>query len=63
MATLFNSPEEAAVPVCHLACARSIEGETGTYLHMRTIKPPSELALDPAAGAVLFDAAARMRAI
>ncbi|MFW5876065.1 MAG: SDR family NAD(P)-dependent oxidoreductase [Myxococcota bacterium] len=56
MGRFFRSPERAAGPVSYLAAARAIEGETGIYLHMETRKPAGERALDPAAGARLWDA-------
>jgi NAD(P)-dependent dehydrogenase (short-subunit alcohol dehydrogenase family) len=62
MGLAFNSPEVAAEPVTYLACAQGIEGRTGIYLHMRTEKPCSELALEPAAGKALWDATREMAA-
>lgn len=63
MGLAFNSPEVAAEPVTYLACARSIEGRTGTYLHMLKEKPCSELALEPAAGKAVWDAAVDMASV
>ncbi len=62
MGLLFNSPEKAAEPVTYLACAKSLEGRTGTYLHMRAERPCSDLALDPAAGKALWDTTREMGA-
>jgi NAD(P)-dependent dehydrogenase (short-subunit alcohol dehydrogenase family) len=56
MKHLFRSPEEAAVPVLYLACARAIEGQTGLYLHMEHAKAPGEHARDPAFGRRLWNA-------
>ncbi|MBW2698510.1 MAG: SDR family NAD(P)-dependent oxidoreductase [Deltaproteobacteria bacterium] len=51
----FQSPAKAAAPVVHLACSRSIEGETGLYLHMLRRKDPSPEAMDPRKGALLWE--------
>ena len=53
MRTFFASPEVAARPVVHLACARELEGRTGLYWHIATEKEPSPHALDPEIGAHL----------
>ena len=63
MSLAFNSPEVAAEPVTYLACAASMEGRTGTYLHMLKEKPCSELALEPAAGKAVWDAAVDMASV
>ena len=61
MGALFNSPEKAALPVVYLACSPDLDGQTGVYLHMKQRKPPSDLALDPAHGTAVWEAAERMR--
>lgn len=53
----FQPPEKAAEPVVFLAASDLVAGRTGVYLHMRTAKDPAEAALDPTAGAGLFEAA------
>jgi len=54
MSRAFASPAHAAEPVVYLAGADEIEGETGTYLHMRRRRDPVEHALDPQNGAELW---------
>jgi NAD(P)-dependent dehydrogenase (short-subunit alcohol dehydrogenase family) len=56
----FQSPEKAAPPVVHLACARSIEGESGLYLHMLRRKDPSPEAMDPRKGALLWEKSTKL---
>jgi NAD(P)-dependent dehydrogenase (short-subunit alcohol dehydrogenase family) len=56
MERFFRSPEEAAGPVAYLACARSLDATTGTYLHFRTAKAPDAECLDDAVGERLHDA-------
>ena len=46
MGVLFAKPEKAAEPVVYLACAESIEGQTGIYLHLMTQKQPAPQARD-----------------
>ena len=42
MNTFFPSPEKAARPVIHLACAPDMDGKTGDYMHLMRFKQPSE---------------------
>ena len=54
MRAFFKAPQEAAIPVVYLACARAIDGQTGVYLHALRRRDPSPLALDRAHGARLW---------
>ena len=56
MGLLFAGPEKAARPVIHLCCADEMGKRSGVYLHMMREKKPSALAMDPAAGANLWEA-------
>jgi NAD(P)-dependent dehydrogenase (short-subunit alcohol dehydrogenase family) len=56
----FRSPEDAAEPVVYLACAPSIEGTSGRYMHMMADKAPSPLAADPEHGRRLWRESARL---
>jgi len=52
--TLFPSPEKAARPVIYLACADSVSGQSGAYMHLMRFKHPSEAAMDDdAAGRII----------
>lgn len=57
---LFAAPAIAAGPVSYLAGAGAIEGKTGLYFHRWREKAPSELALDRAFAAALWDESARV---
>jgi len=60
MKIFFRSPEAAAEPVTYLACARSIEGRTGLYLHMMREKPMSADASCPENGARIWEHSDRL---
>jgi NAD(P)-dependent dehydrogenase (short-subunit alcohol dehydrogenase family) len=60
MRAFFADPRDAAEPVVYLACARALEGRSGLYFHRWREKEPSPLALDPAFGAALRTASARV---
>ena len=60
MKIFFRSPEAAAEPVTYLACARSIEGMTGLYLHMMREKPMSADASCPENGARIWEHSDRL---
>lgn len=47
MRLFFKAPEDGAVPVVWLAASRSIEGQTGLYVHVKTAKPRAAPADDP----------------
>jgi NAD(P)-dependent dehydrogenase (short-subunit alcohol dehydrogenase family) len=49
----FASPKKAARPVVYLAASPAVEGKTGVYLHMRTLKEIDSRALDPTFGDAL----------
>lgn len=53
----FQDPHEAARPAVWLVANDGIAGETGIYLHLDQRKEPSDLVLDPAAGAALWERA------
>lgn len=53
----FQDPYSAARPVVWLATSDAIAGETGVYLHMDRRTQPSDLVLDPATGAALWERA------
>lgn len=50
----FQAPKKAAWPVIYLACSKSIEGQTGLYLHMKARKNPDPRALDRNNGELLW---------
>ncbi|MGB1062180.1 MAG: SDR family NAD(P)-dependent oxidoreductase [Ketobacter sp.] len=54
MKLLFRSPQQAAAPVCYLACGDDMASRSGVYLHMMREKQPSPLALDPSNGQRLW---------
>jgi len=60
MRGLFRSPEEAAAPVVHLACAPEIGEQTGLYLHMMKRSAPSAVAADPEVGRRVWEESARL---
>ena len=60
MKLFFLSPAKAARPVSYLCCAEDAGARSGMYLHMMREKRPSDLATDPANGARLWDASARL---
>lgn len=62
MRAFFQRPGEAARPVVFLAASRTLDGETGVYLHARRRKERGERARDPAAGARLWDESERLLA-
>jgi NAD(P)-dependent dehydrogenase (short-subunit alcohol dehydrogenase family) len=51
---LFKKPEDGAVPVVWLACARPVEGRTGLYVHVKNEKARAAQADDPKNGAALW---------
>lgn len=51
---LFKAPEDGAVPIVWLSCARPIEGETGLYVHVKNTKKRAEQADDPRNGEALW---------
>jgi NAD(P)-dependent dehydrogenase (short-subunit alcohol dehydrogenase family) len=51
---LFKKPEDGAVPVVWLACARPVEGRTGLYVHVKNEKSRAAQADDPKNGAALW---------
>jgi NAD(P)-dependent dehydrogenase (short-subunit alcohol dehydrogenase family) len=53
----FQDPYKAARPVVWLAANAGIAGQTGIYLHLDQRKAPSDLVLDVATGAALWDRA------
>ncbi len=55
MRAFFRSPEDAAAPVVYLACARRLDRETGSYLHVLEEKPPDDECLDAATGDALYE--------
>jgi len=50
----FQSPYKAALPVVYLASSSEVVGKSGMYLHLKTEKPASDSAIDPAQGAMLW---------
>lgn len=54
MARFFRSPQDAAQPIVYLSCARSLEGQTGRYMHLMCEKPAGEASLDPRTGSMLM---------
>ena len=50
----FKRPEEGAVPVVWLACARPAVGRTGLYVHVKNEKPRAAQANEPTNGAALW---------
>lgn len=54
MNAFFPSPEKAARPVIHLACAPDLDGQTGSYMHLMRFKDPSEPAQNDADAARVF---------
>jgi NAD(P)-dependent dehydrogenase (short-subunit alcohol dehydrogenase family) len=55
MRVFFSSPARAARPIEYLACARSLEGHTGRYMHMMRDKEPAAQARDAAIGRRLWE--------
>ena len=56
MRRFFKPAPEGAVPIVWLAASRSIEGETGLYVHVKTRKERDPRASDPRTGRRLWDA-------
>jgi NAD(P)-dependent dehydrogenase (short-subunit alcohol dehydrogenase family) len=54
MALFFQTPEKASIPVDYLVASGEMGGKTGEYMHMLRIKDPSEAAMDPDNGALLW---------
>ena len=54
MALFFQDPMKAAEPVLHLACSVEMGHSTGGYLHMMRSKKPSEEAMNPRNGELLW---------
>lgn len=52
---LFKKPEDGAVPVVWLACARPIEGKTGLYVHVKQEKRRASQADEPRNGRALWE--------
>ena len=59
---VFRTPQQAVIPLVHLACAGWAEGRTGLYLHMRRHQQPAAWARDPENGSRLWDASTRLLA-
>jgi len=57
MKAFFAAPEAAALPVVLLAGGKQLEGRTGCYFHAWEEKSPAPIALDPAEGPRLWQAA------
>ncbi len=55
MATFFQSPEKASIPVDYLVVSEEMGKTTGQYLHMMRPKETSDASLDPDKGALLWD--------
>ncbi|MDE2773355.1 MAG: SDR family NAD(P)-dependent oxidoreductase [Gemmatimonadota bacterium] len=51
----FASPDKAAAPVTYACCAEDMGRRSGVYLHIMQEKEVSELAMDEAAGARLWE--------
>ncbi|MEL6322909.1 MAG: SDR family NAD(P)-dependent oxidoreductase [Pseudomonadota bacterium] len=45
MGSLFPSPEKAAEPAIYLAASPDVSGESGVYMHLMTVKDPSDAAM------------------
>lgn len=60
MGVLFASPEKASEPVMYLACSESVEGQTGLYLHLMTLKQPAPQASDERLAAQIWAAGEKM---
>ena len=56
MRLLFQTPEKAAAPVTYACCAEDMGRRSGVYLHLMREKEVSQLAMDEAAGARLWQA-------
>jgi NAD(P)-dependent dehydrogenase (short-subunit alcohol dehydrogenase family) len=54
MRRLFQTPEEAALPVVYLAVAPELAGDTGWYLHLMRRKAASDAATDVRNGQLLW---------
>jgi len=54
MKHLFKKPDDGAVPVVWLSCARPIEGKTGLYVHVKQAKARAPQADDPRNGRALW---------
>ena len=54
MALFFQTPEKASIPVDYLVASGEMGEKTGEYMHMLRIKDPSEAAMDPDNGALLW---------
>jgi len=59
---LFRSPEKAAEPVVLLTADPAYGDQTGVYLHMMRVKPPSQLASDPESGRRIWEASEKLLA-
>ncbi len=59
---LFRSPEKAAEPVVLLTADPAYGDQTGVYLHMMRVKPPSELASDEQSGARIWETSEKLLA-
>jgi NAD(P)-dependent dehydrogenase (short-subunit alcohol dehydrogenase family) len=60
MKRVFQSPEQAALPVIYLATAPELAGDTGWYLHLMRRKAPSPAATDAKNGRLLWERGERM---
>ena len=56
MRHFFKPVDEGALPIVWLAASRSIEGQTGLYVHVKTQKERDPRAADPRTGHRLWDA-------
>ena len=54
MTLFFQSPDKASIPVDYLVASDEMGGQTGGYMHMMRFKDPSEAAMDPKNGALLW---------
>ncbi|MBX7194490.1 MAG: SDR family NAD(P)-dependent oxidoreductase [Sandaracinaceae bacterium] len=57
---LFKKPEDGAVPIVWLSCARPAEGRTGLYVHVKNEKKRAPQADDPRNGAALWRRSAEL---
>lgn len=57
---LFRSPAKAAEPVVLLAADPEYGEQTGVYLHLMRVKPPSHLASDAQNGARIWEASEKL---